>query len=121
MSTRVVLFMGNKLPCKTRIPVSNLCTCCDLFVNEKEVSGRFGEASPMPVKSPFITTGLEGAVLERGALRIELALRPFSFTVRRAGRRLLRAGDVWVADGTVMDRFIQFTEGVVAHEDLEPP
>jgi alpha-glucosidase (family GH31 glycosyl hydrolase) len=75
----------------------------------------------VPVTAPLISTGMEGAVLELGELRIELAFRPFSFTVRRSGRRLLRAGDVWVADGVPGDRFIQFTEGVVAHEDLEPP
>jgi alpha-glucosidase (family GH31 glycosyl hydrolase) len=74
----------------------------------------------MPVTLPSIETGIEGALLERGTLRIELAFRPFTFTVRRAGRRLLRAGDVWVAEGKVHDRFIQFTEGVVAHEELEP-
>src|SRR5438067_7310466 len=60
----------------------------------------------------------EQMVLERGPLRIELTLRPFKFTVRRAGRRLMRAGGVWVADGTVHDHFVQFTEGVVTREDL---
>src|SRR5438067_11829504 len=62
----------------------------------------------------------EQMVLERGPLRIELTLRPFKFTVRRAGRRLLRAAGVWVADGTVHDHFVQFTEGVVPREDLSP-
>ena len=41
-------------------------------------------------------------------------LRPFSFTVRRGGRRVLRNAGAWVADGSVHDHFIQFTEGVVA-------
>ena len=67
-----------------------------------------------------ILAGSEQVVLERGALRVEVALRPFSFTVRRSGRRLLRAGGVWVADGIVHDHFVQFTEGVVAGEELSP-
>src|SRR5581483_4613611 len=60
-------------------------------------------------------------VLERGALRVEISLRPFAFTVRRAGRRLLRSAGAWVADGIVMDNFVQYTEGVLAAEDLSPP
>jgi alpha-glucosidase (family GH31 glycosyl hydrolase) len=67
-----------------------------------------------------IRASAEQAVLERGALRVEVALRPFSLTVRRSGRRLLRAGGVWVADGIVHDHFVQFTEGVVAGEELSP-
>ncbi len=67
-----------------------------------------------------ILLSAEQVVLERGALRVEVALRPFSFTVRRSGRRLLRAGGVWVADGIVQDHFVQFTEGVVAGEELTP-
>ncbi|HUE27319.1 MAG TPA: TIM-barrel domain-containing protein [Solirubrobacteraceae bacterium] len=74
----------------------------------------------MSVGSPTISTGSEDAVLERGGLRLEISLRPFSFTLRRDGRRLLRAGDLWVADGQVNDRFIKFTEGVLAHEELDP-
>src|SRR5258707_754330 len=42
-------------------------------------------------------------------------------TVRRAGRRLMRSGGLWVADGTVHDHFVQFTEGVIAREELAPP
>ena len=67
-----------------------------------------------------ISTGAEQVVLEHGPLRVELSLRPFSLTVRRGGRRLLRAGGVWVADGTIHDHFVQFTEGVVPREDLSP-
>ena len=67
-----------------------------------------------------ILLSAEQVVLKRGALRVEVALRPFSFTVRRFGRRLLRAGGVWVADGIVHDHFVQFTEGVVAGEELTP-
>ncbi len=65
-----------------------------------------------------VTTSAELLLLTRGAIRVEITLRPFSFTVRRRGRRLLRAAGVWVADGAVHDTFVQFTEGVIAHEDL---
>ena len=65
-----------------------------------------------------VTTSAELLLLTRGAIRVEITLRPFSFTVRRRGRRLLRAAGVWVADGAVHDTFVQFTEGVIAQEDL---
>src|SRR5579863_158929 len=58
--------------------------------------------------------------IEKGRLRAEITLRPFSFTIRRNGRRILRNAGAWVADGAVNDHFIQFTEGVVASEDLSP-
>ncbi len=74
----------------------------------------------MSTGAPSITAGSEEAILERGELRLEVSLRPFSFTLRRSGRRLLRAGELWVADGQVNDRFIKFTEGVIAHEELFP-
>jgi Glycosyl hydrolases family 31 len=67
-----------------------------------------------------VSAGAELVVLARGRVRVEIALRPFAFTVRRAGRRLLRAGGLWVADGLVHDHFVQFTEGVVAREELSP-
>jgi alpha-glucosidase (family GH31 glycosyl hydrolase) len=59
-------------------------------------------------------------VLGRGALTVEVALRPFAFTIRRSGRRLVRSGGIWVADGTIRDHFIQLTEGVLAHEEPSP-
>src|SRR5271167_1345135 len=67
-----------------------------------------------------LTTTGDEIVLRRGALEIEVQWRPFSLTVRRAGRRLLRHAGVWAADGTVNDQFIPLTEGVVAHESLAP-
>ena len=59
-------------------------------------------------------------VLQQGRLRIEIVLRPFDLTIRRAGRRLIRSMGAWAAEGTVHDHFIQLTEGVVAGEDLAP-
>src|ERR1700761_4432476 len=58
--------------------------------------------------------------LARGQITAEISLRPFNFTVRRAGRRVLRNASAWVADGVVNDHFVQFTEGVMASEDLAP-
>ncbi|HYB31416.1 MAG TPA: TIM-barrel domain-containing protein [Solirubrobacteraceae bacterium] len=58
--------------------------------------------------------------LRRGAIRVEIALRPFELTLYRGERRLVRSLGGWVAEGTVHDHFIQLTEGVVAHEDLAP-
>src|SRR5258708_31986669 len=60
----------------------------------------------------------EAVILERGELRVELGLQPFSLTLRRANRRLLRNATFWAADGTVNDQFIHLTEGVLAHEEL---
>ena len=57
-------------------------------------------------------------VLERGALRVEVKPDPLRIHIRRDGRRLIRALRVWVAEMEVRDRFIHFTEGVVAKEDL---
>ena len=62
-----------------------------------------------------------GPPSSRGNLVIEIALRPFSVTVRRSGRRLLRSAGFWAAVGTAADQFVQLTEGVVPHEDLGPP
>jgi alpha-glucosidase (family GH31 glycosyl hydrolase) len=67
-----------------------------------------------------VSAGPELAEVERGSLRLEITLRPFAFTLRRAGRRLLRAGGAWAAEGAINDHFVQFTEGVVASEDLAP-
>jgi alpha-glucosidase (family GH31 glycosyl hydrolase) len=75
----------------------------------------------MAITTPQITAGAEQVVLERGPVRVELDLRPFALTIRRAGRRLMRAGGVWVADGAIRDHFVQFTEGVVASEERSPP
>ncbi len=58
--------------------------------------------------------------LVEGQLSLEVLLRPFGFTLRRAGRRLLRNASAWVAEGTASDHFVQWTEGVVANEQLGP-
>ena len=54
------------------------------------------------------------ASLERGRCASRSTCARSRITIRRAGRRLLRAAGAWVADGTVHDHFIQFTEGVIA-------
>jgi alpha-glucosidase (family GH31 glycosyl hydrolase) len=68
-----------------------------------------------------VEASAEEVVLARGAVRVEVHLRPFEITVRRGGRRVMRRGTVWAVEGEVHDQFVQFTEGVVAHEDLEDP
>ncbi len=70
------------------------------------------------MSSAAITSTGERVVLQEGDLEIEVVLRPFSFTIRRAGRRLLRHAGVWAAEGTVGDQFIPLTEGVIAYESL---
>jgi alpha-glucosidase (family GH31 glycosyl hydrolase) len=74
----------------------------------------------MPTPSPIAAADADTVVLERGRLRVEIALRPFELTIRRSGRRLVRSMGGWVAEGTVHDHFIQLTEGVVAAEELAP-
>jgi alpha-glucosidase (family GH31 glycosyl hydrolase) len=75
----------------------------------------------MPASGPRVAVSATDVVIDRGPLRVELALRPFEITVRRQGRRLLRSGGVWVADGTVHDQLIHLTEGVITREERTPP
>jgi alpha-glucosidase (family GH31 glycosyl hydrolase) len=75
----------------------------------------------MPTPGPIASADADTVVLERGPLRVEIALRPPELTIRRFGRRLVRSMGAWVAEGTVHDHFIQLTEGVVAAEELAPP
>ena len=59
--------------------------------------------------------------LSHGAVEVEIGLDPLAITVRRGGRRLVRDLSVHLLDGVVGDQFVQWTEGVLAHEDLEDP
>jgi len=59
--------------------------------------------------------------LERGALAVEMGEGPFALTIRRGGRRLVRDLSVRLHDGTAADQFIQWTEGVLPHEQLSDP
>ena len=68
----------------------------------------------MPAPGAVPSSNADAVVLERGRVRVEITLSPFEVTIRRAGRRLVRSLGAWVAEGTVHDHFIQFTEGVVA-------
>ncbi len=67
-----------------------------------------------------VAAGDELVELVRGRLRAEISLRPFALTVRRHGHRMLRSAGAWVADGTVADHFVAFTEGVIPAEELAP-
>jgi alpha-glucosidase (family GH31 glycosyl hydrolase) len=62
----------------------------------------------------------EPLVLERGNVRVTVALDPLAIEVRR-GRRLIRELQLWAAAGEPRDQFIQLTEGVLAAEELERP
>jgi alpha-glucosidase (family GH31 glycosyl hydrolase) len=48
-------------------------------------------------------------------------LAPFEIELRRGGRPLLRGLSAWACEGTVHDRFVAVTEGVVAREELGFP
>jgi alpha-glucosidase (family GH31 glycosyl hydrolase) len=72
----------------------------------------------MPVQTDTVAGAL---VLERGALQVQITQTPFAVHVRRDGRRLLRGLGLWGAEGEIGDQFIQFTEGVIASEELEIP
>ncbi len=59
--------------------------------------------------------------MEGDDLAVEVRERPFAITIERGGRRLLGPVGAWRAEGEVHDRFIQLTEGVLAHEELDAP
>ncbi len=66
-------------------------------------------------------TVADGLLLSRAGLLVAISRRPFAIDVRRNGRRLIRGFGIWCADGVVADRFVRFTEGVIAGEKLELP
>jgi hypothetical protein len=71
----------------------------------------------MSTASFSIVLESDSVVLERGELRVEIELQPFSMTIRRRGRRLMRAAGAWVAQGTVHDHSSSsLTRG--RHEEL---
>lgn len=61
------------------------------------------------------------AFLTRGPLSVNIELAPFALSVRRGRRRLVRGAQIQILDGEVHDQFIQWTEGVIPHEDLGDP
>jgi alpha-glucosidase (family GH31 glycosyl hydrolase) len=61
------------------------------------------------------------AVLERGPLRLGVHTAPLRIELHRDGRELLGGLIPWVCAGTVHDRFVRVTEGVVAREELGFP
>jgi alpha-glucosidase (family GH31 glycosyl hydrolase) len=75
----------------------------------------------LPASAPQVAVSATDVTIDRGPLRVELTLRPFEITVRRSGRRLLRGGGVWVAEGEVHDQLIHLTEGVITREERSPP
>ncbi|UTI65950.1 hypothetical protein NBH00_06995 [Paraconexibacter antarcticus] len=63
-----------------------------------------------------VVAARERVVLSRGPLELEVKLHPLRIHLRRDGRRLLRGLHVWACEGTVEDRFLQLTEGVIPKE-----
>jgi alpha-glucosidase (family GH31 glycosyl hydrolase) len=69
----------------------------------------------VPTSSPVV---LE---LARGRVRVRITADPLRVVVERDGRPGAPLSITpWARDGTVHDRFVRVTEGVVAHERLEP-
>jgi alpha-glucosidase (family GH31 glycosyl hydrolase) len=66
------------------------------------------------------TVGSDAARMVAGRISVEVTVQPFSLTIRRDGRSVLKNAGAWVADGVIRDRFLALTEGVVAHEDRSP-
>ena len=91
-----------------------MCSSCERVEND----GGCDEPLRMPVST---ATVLDGLVLERGPLRVEIAQHPFCIHVRRDARRLVRALGMFAVEGEIEDQFIQFTEGVIAAEQLDLP
>ena len=75
----------------------------------------------MTISRVRAAAGADAVVLERGRLRVEIALRPFELTVHRArpatGSVAGCMGGGRAPSTTTSSRL---TEGVVAHEDLAP-
>jgi alpha-glucosidase (family GH31 glycosyl hydrolase) len=59
-------------------------------------------------------------LLERGRVRVTVATSPLRVVVLRDDRPLVAGLGLWACDGTVDDRFVRVTEGVVAREHREP-
>jgi alpha-D-xyloside xylohydrolase len=60
------------------------------------------------------------ARLAAGRISVDVTAQPFSLTIRRDGRSVLRGVGAWLADGVIRDRFLALTEGVVAEEQRTP-
>ena len=60
-------------------------------------------------------------VLEHGRVAVEIATIPLAVTVRRDGHRLAGPIAPRVRDGENRDQFVQWTEGVIAEEELGDP
>ncbi len=87
-------------------------------MNHSRTRAAAANLTDMPVTTATVADAL---VLQRGALRVEIAQHPFAIDVRRDGRRLIRRLGVWAVDGEIRDQFIQLTEGVMAREELGLP
>ncbi|MDQ3588451.1 MAG: hypothetical protein M3375_08915 [Actinomycetota bacterium] len=61
----------------------------------------------------------EPMVLRAGPVAVTVALDPVSLTVMRGERRLVSNLRFWMAEGRATDHFVQITEGVLDHEEID--
>jgi alpha-glucosidase (family GH31 glycosyl hydrolase) len=79
-----------------------------------------GDAETPWIAGTFEETTREVRELALGELSLRVEPDPLAITIERRGRRLLDGLELWAADGTVHDHFVQITEGVLAREELLP-
>ncbi len=58
------------------------------------------------------TVHSEAARVVAGRISVEIAAQPFSLTIRRDDRSVLRGIGAWAAGGVIRDRSLALTEGV---------
>ena len=75
----------------------------------------------LPASRPRVETSARVAAAGRlalGSLSVRVDPDPLAIHIERDGRSLLTGLELWAADGTVHDHFMQMTEGVIAREEL---
>jgi alpha-glucosidase (family GH31 glycosyl hydrolase) len=77
-------------------------------------------AQHAPVSLAAPPTSALPVALARGRTRVRVGLDPLRVDVVRDGRTVVAGLEPWAVDGTVDDRFVRVTEGVVPREELDP-
>src|SRR4051794_23157552 len=80
--------------------------------------GRAGAETPC-IAAAFDTR--QANALALGDLAVRVETDPLAIHIERGGRVLLPGLELWAADGTVHDHFMQITEGVIPREELSQP
>ncbi len=89
-----------------------------------EMQRQCGRDAETPcIAAAFETSAQVGAAgrLALGGLSVRVDPDPLTIHIEREGRSLLAGLELWAADGTVHDHFMQMTEGVIAREELGRP